>query len=83
MIPDAFTIAGVVGTMLVVSSYFGNQQGWLTASDWRYPFANLVGASFILVSLLAEWNLPTLIIESFWAAISIYGLIRVAMRPAI
>jgi hypothetical protein len=83
MIPDAFTIARVVGTMLVVSSYFGNQQGWLTASDWRYPFANLVGASFILVSLLAEWNLPTLIIESFWAAISIYGLIRVAMRPAI
>lgn len=78
---DPFTIAGVIGTALIVIAYFGNQQGWLAANDWRYPLANLVGAVLILISLITEWNLPAAIIECFWAAISIYGLMRIFIRP--
>jgi hypothetical protein len=78
---DPFTIAGVIGTALIVGAFFGNQQGWLATSDWRYPFANLVGAVLILLSLITEWNLPAAIIECFWAAISIYGLLRIMIRP--
>ena len=75
---DPFTLIGIVGTALIVLSYFATQQGWLTAEDWRYSLANLVGAILILLSLITEWNLPVAIIESFWAAISAYGLVRTA-----
>lgn len=75
---DPFTIAGIAGSAMIVAAYFGNQQGWLAAENWRYPLANLIGACLILVSLITAWNLPAAIIESFWAAISIYGLIKSA-----
>ena len=76
---DPFTFVGIVGTALIIVAYLATQQGWLTAEDWRYPLANLVGAILILLSLITAWNLPVAIIESFWAAISAYGLVRIAV----
>ena len=73
---DVYTAAGIVGAGLVVVAYFANQQGWLASEDWRFPAANLVGAGLILVSLAVDWNLPAAVIEGFWAAISVYGLVR-------
>jgi len=37
---------------------------------------DLAGALLILVSLFAEWNLPSVVVEGFWAAISVYGLVN-------
>jgi hypothetical protein len=67
---------GLLGSGLVILAFFASQQGWLDASDRRYLLANLFGAVLILVSLYAEWNLPSAVIEAFWAAISLYGLLR-------
>jgi hypothetical protein len=74
---EPFTLAGIAGTVIIVAAYFANQQGWLMAENWRYSFANLVGAILILVSLTTAWNLPAAVMEGFWAAISVYGLGRV------
>jgi hypothetical protein len=76
MLQDPLTLAGIVGTVFIVGAYFATQRGWLTALDWRYPLLNLVGALLILASLITAWNLPAAIMEAFWAAISIYGLIK-------
>jgi hypothetical protein len=65
---------GLIGSALVVYAFFANQRGWLAASDARYSLINLAGALLILMSLYAEWNLPSAVIEAFWAAISLYGL---------
>ena len=54
----------------------GGQVGRLPSDDWRFPFANLVGSSLIMASLLVEWNLPSVVIEVFWIAISLYGTVR-------
>ena len=75
---DFLTLAGCIGSATVVVSYLCNQQGWLAARDWRYPFANLVGSTLILLSLTQDWNLAAAIIEGFWAMISLYGLARYA-----
>ncbi len=75
-IPSAFDLVGVAGTGLVIAAYFATQQGWVPASDWRFPLVNLVGAVLILVSLWADWNLPSFVMEIFWCAISLYGLWR-------
>jgi hypothetical protein len=80
---DAFTACGIVGAGLVVIAYFATIQGWLASSDWRFPAANLVGSLLILVSLYHAWNLPSVVIEVFWAAIGVYGLIRNLRRRAI
>jgi hypothetical protein len=79
---DPFTLVGIVGTALIILAYFATQQRWLTAEDWRYLLANLVGAILILLSLITAWNLPVAIIESFWAAISAYGLVRTAVATS-
>jgi len=67
---------GLLGAAVFVVAYFANQARWLKSEDWRFPAANLAGALLILVSLFGEWNLPSVVIEAFWAAISVYGLVN-------
>ena len=72
----AYDVVGFAGVLFLMGAYFANQQRWLRSDDWRFPFANLVGAGLILVSLLWEWNLPSFVIEIFWIAISLWGIAK-------
>ena len=78
---ELFLVLGLAGSLLVVGAYLLNQLGRLASSDWRFPAANLAGALAILLSLTDAWNLPAAVIEVFWAAISLFGLVR-AFRQA-
>ncbi len=69
-------LIGFAGAAVVVIAYFANQQRWLASEDWRYPAANLVGAVLILISLMFTWNFPSVVIEVFWALISVWGLVK-------
>lgn len=73
---EIYTFAGFAGAMIIIVAYFATQQGWIGANDRRYLLANLAGALLILLSLYAEWNFPSAVIEAFWAVISLYGLAR-------
>jgi hypothetical protein len=73
---SGYTIAGLVGTTIILVAYFANQQRWLRSEDWRFPAANLLGSMLILASLFVEWNTPSVVIELFWIAISLYGLVN-------
>jgi hypothetical protein len=73
---EPLTLCGVVGSGLIIGAYFANQHGWLLATNPRYSVLNLVGALLILLSLIVAWNLAAAIMETFWAGISLYGLIR-------
>jgi len=73
-----YDLLGFAGAALGIGAYFANQQRWLRSDDWRFPFANLVGASLILVSLCYEWNFPSVVIEVFWAMISLWGIAKSA-----
>jgi hypothetical protein len=75
-----YDLLGLAGAAIAIVAYFCNQQGWLASADWRFPFANLLAALLILVSLWFRWNDPSVVIEVFWAAISIWGLVRVLAR---
>ena len=77
---DLYNVAGVLDAVLVIVVYFATQQRWLSAEDWRFPFANLLGAGFILVSLMADWNLAAFVVEVFWVLISLYGLAQSLKR---
>jgi len=72
----AAAILGYAGAALIAGAYFANQRGTLRSDDWRFPALNLAGSLGVLVSLVAEPNLPSILIEIFWASISLYGLWR-------
>ena len=73
---DPFIAFGVLGTGCYIAVYFAALRGWLAVTDWRFPAINLLGAALVLVSLIDAWNLPSVLLECFWGAISMYGLIR-------
>jgi hypothetical protein len=73
---DPYTVCGIVGAGSFVAGYFATLRGWVSAQGWVFPATNLLGATLVLVSLLDAWNLPSVILESFWGAISLYGLVR-------
>jgi hypothetical protein len=71
-----FAGLGLLGSAIVVIAYFANHRGLMATTGWPYSAANLAGATLILISLYDEWNLPSVVVEAFWAAISLYGLWR-------
>jgi hypothetical protein len=76
MTVDLYTILGFAGAIVVLVAYFANQTGRLASDDWRFPFINLTGSLMILASFYTAINWPSLFIEIFWIAISLYGLAR-------
>jgi hypothetical protein len=75
MIPDIYTLVGFAGMACIIAAY-----AYLTWSELPNPFVlhgtNLAGAALLTVSLLVYTNLPSLVLEGFWAAIAIYGLVK-------
>lgn len=74
MMVTIYDLAGILGAFLAIAAYFATQQRWITAEDWQFPAANLLAAILILISLIADWNLPSFVIEAFWLVISVYGI---------
>ena len=73
---DPFAAAGLIGAAIIVVAYWANQRGSLSSDDRRFALANLIGALLITASFVTAWNLPAVVIEVFWIAISLYGLLR-------
>ncbi len=79
----AADLAGYAGAAVVVVAYFLNQRGRLASADPRFPAMNLGGSLLIIASLVFHPNLPSIVIEAFWSAISLYGVgksLRAAQR---
>ena len=75
MSPVAANIAGFIGMACIIFAY-----GYATQRDAPNPFVqhgvNLAGAALLTVSLMVNLNPASLVLEFFWAAIAIWGLIK-------
>lgn len=76
-IPD---IVGYCGVALVVGTYFLSQVGRMDSTRALYPALNALGAVLILFSLAHRPNPPSIVIEFFWLAISIVGVVRALIK---
>ena len=68
-----YDFVGNIGVLLIVSAYLLLQIEKITTAGFLYSVVNGVGASFIIFSLMFEFNLSAFIIEFFWLLISILG----------
>ena len=72
---DWASLVGFLGTACIIAAY-----AYLTLKDEPNPYVlhgtNLAGAALLTVSLIVHTNWPSLVLEGFWAAIAIYGLVR-------
>jgi len=73
---SADEIVGIFGVVLVLGAYLMLQIQRINQSGFWFSFLNMGGSLLILFSLRSSWNLPSALIESSWALISVYGLIR-------
>ena len=72
-------VIGYFGTACIIFAY-----AYSTGKAQPNPFVqhgvNLLGAALLTVSLLVNLNPPSLVLEGFWAAIAIWGLVKAARR---
>jgi paired small multidrug resistance pump len=67
---------GMLGTLLVVGSYFLLQSHRLSGTGLPYQLINITGSSCILVSLAGGFNLAVCMLQLTWIVISVYGIAR-------
>jgi hypothetical protein len=73
--PATANLFGFAGTACIIGAY-----AYLTWKSDPNPFVlhgtNLAGAALLTVSLMVNTNLPSLVLEGFWAAIALWGLTK-------
>jgi len=75
-------LAGSAGVILIVGAYLLLQLEHVDSNELSYLLANALGAALILVSLFVEFNLSAFLMELFWLAISLFGLVRRVRAPS-
>lgn len=73
---EGHDIIGTAGATIILVSYFLLQTERLSATDLSYSVLNGLGAALILISLSVDFNLSAFIVEAFWLAISLLGVVR-------
>jgi hypothetical protein len=66
----------VVGALLILSAFAAAQFGAMNPHSRVYLVLNLVGSAVLAVLALDERQWGFLLLESVWAAVSLWGLIQ-------
>ena len=75
MTPDLANTIGFLGMALIVAAYT-----YVTAVKAANPYLlhglNLAGAGLLILSLTVNRNLPSLVLETVWAVVAMFGLAK-------
>ena len=78
MTPEVANYVGFAGMALIVSAY-----AYVTVSKAANPYLlhglNLIGAALLILSLMVNRNLPSMVLESIWAVVALFGLAKAAL----
>lgn len=76
----AADLVGFAGSFCIVAAYaYSNLAKAMNMV--AFNLLNLVGAALLTVSLMVNFNLPTLVLEIVWMAIALFGLARALRAP--
>lgn len=75
-----YDIVGTAGVAVIVITYVLLQTAKVRSDQLAYSVLNGLGAAMILVSLWFEPNMPSVVVESFWLLISLFGIAKYILR---
>lgn len=76
---DILTIydaSGILGSIIFLGAYAALQLGYLRGQGYAYAALNALGASFVLISIIQDFNLGATILQCAWIIISVVGITR-------
>ncbi len=74
-----YQIISLVGAILVLAAYAGNQRGWTDKTHFSYNLLNLVGSGLLAWVAIVDHRWGFIFLESAWALLSIPPLFN---RPS-
>ena len=69
-----YELAGLLGFVAYLGAFASVQFGFLDGNSTTYSLANVLAASLVAVSLEAEFNLASALIQGSWIIIGLTGL---------
>jgi hypothetical protein len=75
-----YDIVGTLGVAIIILTYVLLQLERIRSTQLIYSLLNAIGASLILVSLYFDYNFPSVVVESFWLLISLFGIGKYLLR---
>lgn len=69
-------VIGNLGVIAILATYVFVQIDRLDVRKVSYSVLNALGAGFIVVSLIFDFNLSAFLVETAWLVISVYGIVR-------
>ena len=72
----------IVGALLILAAFAAAQFGWMRVDSRTYLALNLVGSVILAYLALEEEQWGFVLLETVWAAVSLWSLVRVMTRRA-
>lgn len=69
-----FRMLGICGFILYMTAFFLLQVKVIDGSSVSYSAMNVAAASLVLISLQADFNLSSFLIQISWISIGLYGI---------
>ena len=73
-------LGGIVGVGLVLLAYAGIHFDWFDPKRVPALMMNLFGSALILLSMTHAFNLSAFLMEAAWAAMALFGIVRLLVR---
>jgi paired small multidrug resistance pump len=75
-----FIFFGLAGVAINLVAYGLLTAGKLRANTLVYQWINIIGTTGILLSLIAQWNLPVFLGNIAWLVIALVGVARIMIK---
>lgn len=75
-----YQLISVVGAVMILVAYAGNQRGWMGRENRMYNVLNFVGSALLAWVAIVDRRVGFIFLEGMWALLSIPGML--ARRPA-
>lgn len=71
-----YQIISVLGAIMILVAYAGNQRGWMDRRRPPYNLLNLVGSGLLAWVAIVDHRIGFIFLETAWAILSIPPLLR-------